>query len=370
MPPFEKTYSEKKILITGNTGFKGSWLSIWLSNIGAEVYGVSVDVPTTPSHFESAQLSDKCQHVFLDVCNLKELKEHIKLVQPDFLFHLAAQPIVRHSYQEPVQTFATNIMGTVNVLEALRDWGGECSAVIITSDKCYDNMEWTWGYRENDPLGGNDPYSASKSGAEMIVRSYAHSFFADKSSPVRVAVGRAGNVIGGGDWALDRIVPDCIKSWGQGEKVAIRNPCAIRPWQHVLESLSGYLVLGEALSEQEALRGEAFNFGPPANVDINVNRLIEEMSKHWEGVKWEDVDLTTIKPHEANNLKLCCDKALHFLRWQPTLSFAQTVRFTIEWYKKYYANPNVPDMGAFSEKQIQEYILLAKEKKIAWAQET
>lgn len=358
-------YSNKKILITGNTGFKGSWLSIWLNELGAKVYGLSDKIPTTPSHFEAAKIDQKLKHYFCDIKNKNQVNKIINEIKPDFIFHLAAQPLVRLSYDEPADTLETNFMGTVNVLDALKEQKFDCNAVFITSDKCYDNVEWQWGYRENDALGGKDPYSASKGAAELAIKTYAHSYFSKEESKVKIAVGRAGNVIGGGDWALDRIIPDCMKSWSEGKSVDVRSPQATRPWQHVLEPLSGYLVLGAELSQRPKLNSEPYNFGPPANQNKTVESLINQMAKHWDQISWNDVSQKTDHVHEAGLLKLCCDKALHQLNWEPTLNFEQTVQYTVDWYRQFYETPD-KDIYALSLKQIKDYTVEAEKKGLSW----
>lgn len=360
MKQYNDIYHNKKILITGNTGFKGSWLTVWLLELGAEVFGISVNVPTVPSHYDLARLSDKITHFEGDIRDINIVKMVIKDVKPDYIFHLAAQSLVSQSYKDPLLTMQTNIMGTCNLLEAMRSIDHACNAVIITSDKCYDNIECVWGYRETDALGGKDPYSASKGGAELVIRSYARSFFDHEHSSVRLAVGRAGNVIGGGDWAPDRIVPDCIRAWSEGKPVEIRSPLATRPWQHVLEPLSGYLLLGKTLREKPSINTEPFNFGPDSNNNFTVAELIKKMSCYWEGVSWnENRDSTAMK--EAGLLKLCCDKALHMLGWTPTLNFEETVQFTMDWYKYYYDNPKL-DIFDFSLGQIKAYNRLMAER--------
>ncbi|MBF0238676.1 MAG: CDP-glucose 4,6-dehydratase [SAR324 cluster bacterium] len=363
---FKSTYHGKKVLVTGNTGFKGSWLTAWLLHMGAHVYGLSNGIPTNPSHFEVAHLRDHIQYLQVDICDAVQVENAILEIKPDFVFHLAAQPLVRLSYQEPLLTLHTNMMGTAHILEGLRKLNSLCYAVMITSDKCYDNVEWTWGYRETDPVGGKDPYSASKGGAELVIRTYAKSYFAQKDSCVKIVVGRAGNVIGGGDWALDRVVPDSMVAWACGENVSIRKPQATRPWQHVLEPLSGYLVLGEKLFENPDLNGEAFNLGPHANQNHTVKELIEEMQKHWSNVHWTDVSNETKPIYEAGLLKLCCDKALHYLDWQPTLKFDETAKLTVEWYRQYYEHPT-QNMLPFTMAQISQYIALAHSRGISWA---
>jgi len=346
-------FRNKKVIVTGHTGFKGSWLSAWLEILGAEVIGISLDPPTSISHFKEGKICDYVEDCRIDIRDSEEIKKKINNVAPDFIFHLAAQPIVMHSYENPLVTWNTNVIGTVNILEALRTLKNKCSAVIITSDKCYDNVEWEWGYRENDVLGGPDPYSASKGAAEIAINSYFRSFFRDTNSNVRIASARAGNVIGGGDWAENRIVPDCVKAWANHEVVELRNPKSTRPWQHVLEPLGGYLKLGSKLDIQPELNGEAFNFGPPAHQNHSVLELVEEMSKHWPKVKWvlpKDIN----EPfYESGLLKLNCDKALHLLDWQAVLDFSATIKMTSEWYMAFYENSQ--EISLITRDQITKY---------------
>jgi CDP-glucose 4,6-dehydratase len=357
-------FQNKTVLITGHTGFKGSWLSVWLESLGAKVVGASLEPPSQPSHFEAVGLSEIIEDHCVDIRDGDALKEFVSQTQPDFVFHLAAQALVRQSYDDPVVTYQTNSMGTLNLLEALRSLKKKCTTVLITSDKCYNNVEWIWGYRETDELGGPDPYSASKGAAELVIRSHVKSFF-PKDGFVRIAVGRAGNVIGGGDWASDRIVPDCVRSWARGKTVELRNPKATRPWQHVLEPLSGYLTLAAELYKNSELHGEPFNFGPPTHQNHTVLELVQAMSSHWEQVRWEDNSDTKEQPYESGLLKLNCDKALHHLRWQAILSFQETVRMTAEWYRSYYENPSTIRDVTLSH--IREYEGFAKDKKIRWA---
>ena len=287
-------------------------------------------------------------------------------MQPDFVFHLAAQALVRPSYKNPLETITTNAIGSATVLDALRLLNSKVVVIMITSDKAYDNVEWVWGYRESDRLGGKDPYSASKGMAELAIRSYVTSFFNTPDSNVRVGIARAGNVIGGGDWALDRIVPDCMNAWSTGKTVDIRSPHSTRPWQHVLEPLSGYLVLAANLANDVTNHGEAYNFGPSADQNYPVSKLIDEMSKYWDQVKWNDISGSKNHAHEAGLLKLNCDKALFDLDWHSTLEFNETVKMTVEWYKNYYQNQE-QSMFNFTINQIDEYTKLAISKGINWA---
>ena len=363
---FNGVYNNKTVLVTGHTGFKGSWLSLWLQYLGAKVVGVSIDVPTTPSHFAAARIENHIQDHQIDIRNHQKLTALVQKVQPDFVFHLAAQALVRPSYADPLETIATNALGSANVLNALRSLSKTVVAVMITSDKAYDNVEWVWGYRETDRLGGKDPYSASKGMAELAIRTFVESYFQDLDTNIRVGITRAGNVIGGGDWAVDRIVPDCMRAWSENQTVDIRSPMATRPWQHVLEPLSGYLALGASLVSTKQFHGEAYNFGPPAHQNHPVKELINEMAKYWDHVKWNDVSKSEEHLHEAGLLKLNCDKALFDLCWMPTLQFEETVRMTVEWYRHYYqATDN--SIYDFTISQIEEYTQLASQREMGWA---
>mgnify|MGYP000132515266 CR=1 FL=1 len=359
-------YKGAKVVVTGHTGFKGSWLVAWLKQLGAIVSGVSIDIPSKPSHYLSAKLHDQVDDYRIDIRDNNELKLILEKIQPDFVFHLAAQALVRPSYNSPLDTITTNAIGTVNVLDVLRNLDKPVVAVMITSDKSYDNVEWIWGYREIDRLGGKDPYSASKGMAELAIRSYFESFFNTPDSNVRIGIARAGNVIGGGDWAIDRIVPDCIKAWSLNEIVDIRSPNATRPWQHVLEPLSGYLALGALLSKNYRNHGEAYNFGPEASQNYPVSELIDEMALHWSQVRWNDISKSETHLHEAGLLKLNCDKALFDLKWKSTMEFSETVRMTVEWYKAFYEKKE-PNMYDFTIRQISDYTNLARDKGIEWA---
>ena len=365
-PMFGSIYKNKKVLITGNTGFKGSWLTIWLLKLGAKVYGISKDIPTEPSMFEELGLKTKIAHYEEDVRELESVKGIIEEVKPDFVFHLAAQSLVSVSYSDPIETVTTNVLGTTNVLEALKESNHNCVGVIITSDKCYDNVEWVWGYKETDTLGGKDIYSGSKGAAEIIFNSYYHSFFNNDDSNIKVATTRAGNVIGGGDWAKDRIVPDCIRAWNKNEIVEIRSPNATRPWQHVLEPLSGYLALGQQLYIGNEFSGESFNFGPMSQYNHTVEELLQDLSKYWNYQVSSDAYKITdeIKFHEAGLLKLNCDKALFHLRWLPTLGYEQLIEFTGSWYYDFYKKQD--NMLDFTLNQVDKYEQIAVNKDIQW----
>ncbi len=359
-------FQNKTVVLTGHTGFKGAWLTAWLKQLGAKVVGISLDPPTTPSHFMAASLSDGIVDLRIDIRNREALEEVIISAKPDFLFHLAAQALVRRSYEDPLETWQTNVVGTLHALEALRKLDKPCAAVIITSDKCYDNVEWVWGYRESDAMGGPDPYSASKGAAELAIRSHIKSYFPKGSSKVRIASARAGNVIGGGDWAADRIVPDCVKAWSTDNLVELRNPHSTRPWQHVLEPLSGYLSLAIALSQRSELHGEPFNFGPQAQQNHSVLELVKQMSLHWEQVRWQNVSGSVAGPYESGLLKLNCDKSLHYLQWHAVMGFEDTVRMTAEWYRAYYQKP--AHIATTTKAQIAAYTEIAKQHGLAWAQ--
>jgi len=313
---FGNVYKGKKVFVTGNTGFKGSWLVFWLMKLGASVRGYSLNLPTNPNHHEVLNLN--FETIFGDVRDLKKLQRSIEAFQPDIVFHMAAQSLVLKSYQHPVETFETNVIGTVNVFEACRKTDCVRAIVNITSDKCYENKEWIWGYRENDPMGGHDPYSASKGCAELVTASYRKSFFPpeeyQKSHQVLVASARAGNVVGGGDWGDNRLIPDIMRATSQNERVQIRNPQATRPWQHVLEPLSGYLLLGQQLLEGKKEFSEAWNFGPTDEGHRNVLAVVWELQKHWSSIDYQ-IKTDGENLHEANLLKLDCSKAYAKLQW-------------------------------------------------------
>jgi len=362
---FKNIYNKKKVLVTGNTGFKGSWLITWLEKLGANVVGISKDIPTSPSMFKELNLEDKIKYYQEDTRDLDKMIEIISSEKPEFLFHLAAQSIVSTSYTDPIQTISSNVMGTVNILEAIKTSNHKCTAIIITSDKAYDNVEQVWGYKEDDKMGGKDIYSGSKGAAELIIKSYYHSFFKTENCNIKLAIGRAGNVIGGGDWAKNRIVVDCMKAWSKGEAVELRAPKATRPWQHVLEPLSGYLNLGAELYENDSLHGESFNFGPRSEQNYTVEDLLIELSKYWDVKNTYKVN-KDIPFHEAKLLKLNCDKAFFCFNWQANLDFKETIKFTSEWYYDFYKT----DKKILNKtlEQIMEYENIAKRNNLKWTE--
>lgn len=361
---FNGAYAGKKVFVTGHTGFKGSWLCEWLLSLGAEVTGYSLAPNTKPALFDQLKLKSRLHHIIGDIRDLPKLRRAIQDAKPDFVFHLAAQPLVRESYVTPVETFDTNVIGTIHVLDALRGLKKSCAAVFITTDKCYENREQHRGYAETDPLGGHDPYSASKGAAEIAISSYRRSFF--KDHPVKIASVRAGNVIGGGDWALDRIVPDSIRALQKKQPIPVRNKVSTRPWQHVLEPLSGYLWLGakmSALKTGDQTFCSAFNFGPDREANRTVRELVEEILKHWCG-EW--VDKSNPKAvHEAQLLHLVTTKAKRELGWRPVWKFSETIRETVEWYHLISQKPALAHEILL--KDIADYCAAAKMKKLPWA---
>ncbi|HEY1848704.1 MAG TPA: CDP-glucose 4,6-dehydratase [Opitutaceae bacterium] len=345
MPAFSEAFAGKRVFVTGHTGFKGSWLCEWLLRLGSDVTGYSLEPPTRPALFEQLALRKRLRHLSGDVRDLAGLEKAVAAAKPDYLFHLAAQPLVRESYRIPVETFSVNVMGTVHVLESLRRLSSPCAAVIVTTDKCYENLESGRSYTEEDALGGHDPYSSSKGAAEIAVSAFRRSFFSperlgsESVPPVAVASARAGNVIGGGDWAPDRIVPDCVRSLAAGKPIGVRNPAAVRPWQHVLEPLGGYLCLAaqmrSALDRRDGRRlhemCSAFNFGPLQESNRTVADLVACVLNAWPG-EWRDLSGGDA-PHEAKLLSLSIAKAGRVLGWRPRWEFEEAVRRTIEWYR-------------------------------------
>jgi len=344
----------KRVLLTGHTGFKGSWLSLWLQSMGAKVVGYALAPPTIPSLFEVAEVGKGMTSVIGDIRDLAQLKQVFAEHQPEIVIHMAAQPLVRFSYIEPVDTYSTNVMGTVNLLEAVRNTDSVKAVVNVTTDKCYENREWVWGYRENEAMGGYDPYSSSKGCAELVTAAYRNSYFHPdkyKMHGVAIASGRAGNVIGGGDWADDRLIPDIVRAITAGDPVHIRNPHSTRPWQHVLEPLSGYLVLAQKLYEDGATYAEGWNFGPNDEDAKPVQWIVEKLTQTWgEGASWvlDGGD----HPHEAHYLKLDCSKAKARLDWHPRWHLEDVLGAIIEWQRAYRDGK---DMQALTLGQIEIY---------------
>lgn len=332
-------WKEKKVFLTGHTGFKGSWLSLWLQSMGAKVKGYSLEPNTDPSLFKITNVSHKLESQIGDIRNLEKIKNSMAVFNPDITIHMAAQPLVRLSYKEPVETFAANVMGTVNVLEAAKSCKNLKAIVSVTTDKCYENKEWQWGYRENDPMGGRDPYSSSKGCAELVTSAYRRSFF-NTPDTASLASARAGNVIGGGDWAQDRLIPDILKAFEKSKPAIIRNPLSIRPWQHVLEPLSGYLILAEKLYENGEKFDQAWNFGPNDSDCQSVGMVMDKMANSWgEDASWE-LD-KNCHPHEAGFLKLDCSKARNQLGWTPRWNLETTVKRIVDWEKSRLAGENM-----------------------------
>jgi len=360
---FSGIYKDKTVLITGHTGFKGSWLTYWLSQMGANVIGYSLEAPTFPNHIELLDLN--IVSIIGDIRDLEKLNATFEKYKPDIVFHLAAQPLVRYSYENPIETYETNVIGTLKVFEACRKTNVK-AIVNITSDKCYENKEWVWGYRENDPMGGYDPYSSSKGCADLLANSYRNSYFNTneykKSHDTLLASCRAGNVIGGGDWAKDRLMTDIMLSVSKGKKVSIRNPFATRPWQHVLEPLSGYLAIGQKLLEEKVEFSDAWNFGPSDEGSITVEQVVKNVKKHWDKIDYT-INQVPNQPHEANLLKLDCSKAHILLEWKDVWDSDTTFEKTVKWYKSYYEENKV----ILTKDDLENYISDAKSKNIKWA---
>ncbi len=348
-------WNGRNVFLTGHTGFKGGWMSLWLQRMNARVYGYALSPPATPNLFDSARISDGMRTSVADVCNLDSLCKSMGEAMPQVAFHFAAQALVRTSYKSPVETFQTNVMGTINFLEAVRVTPSVRVAVIVTSDKCYKNRERLTGYKEDEPLGGDDPYSSSKACAELLTASYRHSFFPD--GRVAIATVRAGNVIGGGDWADDRLVPDLVRAFSSGRTVFIRNPFAVRPWQHVLEPLRGYLKLAESLWDTGSVYARGWNFGPRDENAWRVKDVVEHVSKLWGAEAHWNID-SSPQPHEEMNLKLDCTQASSHLGWEPVLGLDAGLQWTIDWYRENLTKNT--DMRSFSEKQIENYEYLLR----------
>lgn len=361
---FGAVFDGRTVLVTGHTGFKGSWLSLWLQALGAHVVGYSLPAPTEPSNFDLSQIRDGMVDVLGDVRDYSWLYETIEAYQPEIIFHLAAQPLVLHSYTDPKETFDVNAGGTVNILEAARQCASVKAVVIVTTDKCYQNKNWLWGYRENDRLGGTDPYSASKSMAELAVASYNASFFKNPGSPAVASV-RAGNVIGGGDFSKYRIVPDCMKALMAHEPVMVRNPASVRPWLNVLDPLSGYLWLGAQLLNEGLAFAEAWNFGPCEQEAISVQMLVEKSIELWNEGDWIDAsDSLNEAPAEMNLLRINWDKAANRLSWRPVYDWQAALQQTVAWFKAYQKGSQMRDI---SLKDIEEYTIQAQNAGIKWS---
>jgi len=355
----EQFYKNKKVYVTGHTGFKGSWLSVWLEHLGADVTGFSNKVKSKKDVYSLSGISDRIADERGDITHRKNLMLSMQIAQPEIVFHLAAQPLVRYSYEDPYMTYLTNVIGTLNVLDAVRTCDSVKSVIIVTTDKCYKNNEWAWGYRENDELGGHDPYSSSKACCEILVDSYRKSFFssdADSSKRIGIATVRAGNVIGGGDWATDRIIPDCIRNIQAGRPIEIRNPHAVRPWQHVLEPLGGYLLLAMKLYSAPKKYAGAYNFGPRAESIVEVNTIVEKIVQYYGKGSWENIE-TAHAVHEAKLLSLDISKSYSKLGWEPAWNIDEALQKTVEWYKD-YRNKDVYELCI---KQIKDY-----HKQIGW----
>ena len=362
---FLSIFKGKKILVTGHTGFKGSWLSLWLHELGADVVGFSLPPLTEPNNYDRCNLNERITSIIGDLRKFDCTSKVIAEQKPEIIFHLAAQTIVRLSYQESRMTYETNIMGLVNLLEAVKLHKSPKIIVIVTSDKCYENKEWVWAYRETDEIGGYDPYSSSKACAEIIASTYRRSFF-DKLK-IHLATARAGNVIGGGDWSEDRIVPDCIRAIIKNEKILIRNPSATRPWQYILEPLSGYLWLAALLYQNGAKYASAWNFGPPTYQEETVENIVKLSISYWKGTfssKYQ-TNKNNDEPHESHNLRLDCNKAYHLLNWKGILDVRNSVKKTINWYKKFYQGEK--DIYHLCLNEIVEYCKLAQKSGIQWA---
>ncbi len=372
IPPtrLRTAFTGKRVWLSGDTGFKGAWLAHWLLDLGAEVYGYALRPATTPALFDQLGLAQRLHQQFADLRDAAAVKQSVHSVQPDFVFHLGAQAIVRTSFTEPLETYATNLMGTIHVLEALRGLKNRCAVVLVTTDKCYENREWVHSYREEDPLGGYDPYSSSKACAEIAIHSWRRSFFG--GHPVRIASARAGNVIGGGDWAKDRIMPDCIRALREGQPISVRNRTSTRPWQHVLEPLSAYLWLAAVLAEaslrpfDHSVFTSAFNFGPGLEANRTVAELVTVVLQHWPGT-WEDhSDPAAV--HEAKLLNLATDKAFHLLGWKPVWGFEKAIEATVGWYRAAVGNlaSATPDLVHLTSLQIQEYTAVGLGAGLPW----
>lgn len=354
---FQNVYSGRRVLITGHTGFKGSWLAFWLHKLGADVTGVALPPSTDHSHWDALKLP--ITSITADIRDEGAVQRVVEACKPEIIFHLAAQPLVRRSYKDPLETWSTNVIGTANVLDACRNQQSIRAIVVVTTDKCYENREWQWGYREDDKLGGHDPYSASKAATELVAASYRHAFFCQDASPL-LATGRAGNVIGGGDWSEDRLIPDLVRSLAARRTLTIRSPEATRPWQHVLESLSGYLLLGQKLLLQEKRAAASWNFGPGLDGNCSVKDVLSRLAAEWPSLAWEKTDQP--QPHESQLLYLDSSNARSLLGWRPVWSLSETLMRTADWYRAWFERGEI-----ITDHQLNQYISDANEADLAWA---
>ncbi len=357
MTAFDGVFNGCRVLVTGHTGFKGSWMALWLQQLGAEVVGLALPSDTKPSHWDLLKLNIAAHYV--DIRDYVAVQRIVSNVKPEIVFHLAAQPLVRRSYGDPLATWATNVQGTAHILEACRHVASLRAIVVVTTDKCYENQEWCWGYRENDRLGGHDPYSASKAGTELVAASYRRSYFASDNAPL-LATARAGNVIGGGDWSEDRLMPDLVRASTSGQSLAVRSPHSTRPWQHVLEPLSGYLLLGQRLLERKISFADAWNFGPDESGNQSVSVVLSMLAQNWGELRWHVTD--TPQLHEAGLLKLDSSKARTMLQWLPVWELDDGLAQTASWYRAYGEKGEV-----ISLQQLADYMSEARVKKLGWA---
>jgi CDP-glucose 4,6-dehydratase len=358
MKQFADIYRGKRVLVTGHTGFKGSWLSLWLEQLGSEVVGISLGPETQPNHWTCLGLESTVQHHELDIRQAAGVASVLRATQPEIVFHLAAQPLVRRSYRDPLETWSTNVMGTANVLEACRQTRSVRAILAVTTDKCYENQEWAWGYRETDRLGGHDPYSASKAGSELVLSSYRRAFFHTEGAPL-LASARAGNVIGGGDWSEDRLIPDLVRAIAAQQSLEIRSPNATRPWQHVLESLSGYLLLGQKLIEGNRNFDGAWNFGPERSANRTVVDVLNRLQTHWPEMQWHQTAAS--QPYEAKLLYLDSAKANSQLGWQPVWNLETALKKTADWYRKFQSSQTI-----ISKEQLAQFVEAAKNAHVGW----
>lgn len=363
MRNLSSNFKGKKVIITGHTGFKGSWLTIWLHYLGAKIIGISKNIPTKPSNFVSNQLEKKINHQIFDIKNRNKLQKVINKYKPDYIFHLAAQSLVKRSYVKPYVTFESNSFGTLTLLDVLKDYkiNKVCSIVIITSDKSYKNLELNRGYKEEDILGGHDPYSASKACAELMIQSYFNSFLI-KNKNLKISVARAGNVIGGGDWSENRLIPDCIRSIKNKKKLLIRFPDSTRPWQHVLEAIYGYMLLAIKQKRNKKINGSVYNFGPNNNSSITVIQLVRKVKSKWKNLEWNVIKVKK-KDYESKLLKLNSSKAFKIIKWKCYLNANQTIDLVINWYK-YFLDKREKNMYEISINQIKQFFKIVKKNKV------